>query len=78
MDWLTNTPLSLISAGFFLKDEEVEMALTHMFDDLNPQLPYYLIFFLITIILRLIRAYRSRPKDDPESLKDYWVLYVTK
>lgn len=32
--------------------------------NLNPQLPYYLMLFMLTIILRCIRAYRSKPKHD--------------
>jgi hypothetical protein len=46
-----------------------------MFSNLNPQLPYYLLLFLLTIILRFIRAYRSHPKD-PESSKKYRTNYL--
>lgn len=46
-------------------------------DNLNPQLPYYLMLFLLTIILRFIRAYRTRPSadTDPEIAKEYNVRY---
>jgi len=47
-----------------------------MFDNLNPQLSFYLLFYLITIIIRFIRAYRSRPKEVPLALKEYWVNYL--
>lgn len=44
-----------------------------MASDVNPQLPYYLLLFLLTILLRCIRAYKSRPSanDDPEIKKNY-------
>lgn len=31
---------------------------------INPQLPYYLMLYLLTIVLRCIRAYRNRPVFD--------------
>ena len=49
-----------------------------MLSDLNPQLPYYLMLFLLTVILRFIRAYRSRPQDDGdlELWKQYRARYL--
>jgi hypothetical protein len=48
-----------------------------MLSGINPQLPYYVMLFVLTIILRLIRAYRSRPtnEDDLESKKEYIARY---
>lgn len=31
--------------------------------NINPQFPYYLLLYVLTIILRLIRAYRARPEN---------------
>lgn len=42
---------------------------------MNPQFPYYLLLFVLTIVLRLIRAYRNRPKD-LETGKTYWREYL--
>lgn len=41
--------------------------------EINPQLPYYLLLFILTIILRCIRTYRGRLSfpDTPEGKKDY-------
>jgi hypothetical protein len=49
-----------------------------MLANLNPQLPYYLMLYLLTVILRFIRAYRSRPKDDGnlDEIKLYRVRYL--
>lgn len=47
-----------------------------MFENLNPQLPYYLLLFLLTVILRCIRAYRQQPDDaNEDAKKNYWSNY---
>ena len=47
--------------------------------DINPQLPYYLMLFVLTVILRFVRTYRSRPRDPNvgrEERADYWARYT--
>lgn len=44
--------------------------------NINPQFPYYILLYVLTIIIRLIRAYKARPKDSESSNhKDYWSNY---
>lgn len=49
-----------------------------MFDNINPQLPYYLLLYLFTILVRAIRNYRSRPGSDApiSELKKYKYSYT--
>lgn len=47
-----------------------------MFKNINPQFPFYLLLFLLTIILRMTRAYRSRPKDGSDRSIGYWKNYL--
>ena len=48
-----------------------------MIENLNPQLPYYLLLFLLTVILRFIRAYRSQPDENASTAtkRSYWTHY---
>jgi hypothetical protein len=50
-----------------------------MFNDLNPQFPYYFCLFALTIFLRLTRAYRYRPASDatPTEVSDYAPNYFS-
>lgn len=44
--------------------------MTPMPSEINPQLSYYLMLFVLTVILRWIRAYRSRPVDSASSMDE--------
>ena len=48
-----------------------------MLSNINPQFPYYLLLFVLTIIIRLIRTYKARPKDllNNEN-NNYWTNYL--
>jgi hypothetical protein len=50
-----------------------------MFNDLNPQFPYYFCLFALTILLRLTRAYRYRPSTDatPAEVSEYAPNYFS-
>jgi len=48
-----------------------------MLKDINPQFTYYIMLFLLTLILRSIRAYNGRPTDSSsKAAKAYWVNYL--
>lgn len=48
-----------------------------MFNNLNPQFPYYLMLFILTFVLRFIRAYKSHPEEkNTQEAKDYWSHYL--
>ena len=42
---------------------------------INPQLPYYIAVYVLTIVLRLIKVYRERPKPEGED-KNYLFNYL--
>lgn len=45
--------------------------------DINPQFPYYLLLYVLTVILRLIRAYRSKPENPTkEERSQYRLRYL--
>ena len=44
--------------------------MTQMPSEINPQLSYYLMLFVLTVILRWIRAYRSRPVESASSMDE--------
>lgn len=42
------------------------------FNNPNPQLTYYIMLYLLTVLLRVIRAYNSRPtSSDPKEIENY-------
>jgi hypothetical protein len=49
-----------------------------MATDINPQFPYYVALFALTLILRGIRTYRSRPKGEmtADQKRQYMAKYV--
>lgn len=49
-----------------------------MLDAIDPQFPYYVCLFVLTVLLRCIRTYRSRPAADaaPEEHRDYLARYA--
>lgn len=42
--------------------------------DINPQFPYYLLLYVLTVILRLIRAYRTKPENPTKEEKAQYRL----
>lgn len=48
-----------------------------MTSSINPQFPYYLLLYVLTVIIRLIRAYKARPKKGATAEhKHYWTNYL--
>jgi hypothetical protein len=48
-----------------------------MITEINPQFPYYVCLYLVTILLRFIRTYRVKPDttEDENSIKKYYANY---
>lgn len=45
--------------------------------DINPQLPYYVLLYVLTLILRFIRAYRTRPANfNPDERRKYRARFL--
>lgn len=49
-----------------------------MEETINPQFPYYVLLFSLTVILRFIRAYRSRPTDEGLKNADTRKMYLAR
>lgn len=49
-----------------------------MLQSVDPQFPYYVCLFVLTILLRCIRTYRSRPEEGapPDEISDYRARYA--